>query len=264
MIGRVLFCVGLLITTAEGAHRNLQSSTRTCASMMMETQKIITACCGTNFRYCHSGAVPSKCTSKCVPIFESFYTRCANQMKSSPNRKDYTKFQGLCHPASKDTSAVLFQDNFEHGLSKWKGKNTAAKPHTARIGKDPSNRRNNVLRLHGCTSSGDAFSSATVACSHEQPCLVSYRIRGRAWQGFSSTFPGNHIWTATPNDYEGQHVQTDHDIHHWHKVEYVFPVTHANFVHGDYTTKITKVIHHYHIYMLCRDNYHSQSPWIYV
>lgn len=47
-------------------------------------------------------------------------------------------------------------------------------------------------------------------------------------QGFSSGFPENHVWTATPTDYEGSMVITQHDIDHWHDVEYVFPVQKAD------------------------------------
>ena len=49
-------------------------------------------------------------------------------------------------------------------------------------------------------------------------------MKGRAWQGFSADYPGAHVWAATPTDYNGQHVQTNHDIKKWHTVEYVFPV----------------------------------------
>ena len=49
-------------------------------------------------------------------------------------------------------------------------------------------------------------------------------MKGRAWQGFSADYPGAHVWAATPTDYSGQHVQTNHDIKKWHTVEYVFPV----------------------------------------
>ena len=63
----------------------------------------------------------------------------------------------------------------------------------------------------GCGSAGDAFSVDTMDCSLEAPCLVEYDTKGRAWQGFSDAYPGNHIWTATPSDYEGQQVRTVHD-----------------------------------------------------
>lgn len=81
-----------------------------------------------------------------------------------------------------------------------------------------------MLQITGCHGSGDAYSSTAFDCSLAAPCLVSYRSRGRPWQGFSSGFPENHIWAATPSDYRGNHVSTVHSNDHWTNVEYVFPV----------------------------------------
>ena len=154
------------------------------------------------------------------------------------NSRDFTAFQSMCHPASSDTSDDLFSDDFEGGLSKWRGK-TGNAPETATIEDD--GKGNNVLQVHGCIGAGDAFTADTFECSAANPCLVSYRVKGRAWQGFSADFPGNHIWAATPSDYQGAHMQVNHHNTEWQTVEYVFPVGHTTFVEGDYTAAIGQV-----------------------
>ena len=94
----------------------------------------------------------------------------------------------------------------------WRGKSGKA-PESAVIVDDPGGdpAHGKVLATMGCGSAGDAFSVNTMDCSLEAPCLVEYDTKGRAWQGFSDAYPGNHIWTATPSDYEGQQVRTVHD-----------------------------------------------------
>ena len=51
-------------------------------------------------------------------------------------------------------------------------------------------------------------------------CSVSYYTKGRAWQGFSSGYPDNHVWSAAPDSgYQngvGVHVNTVHDNDNWH------------------------------------------------
>ena len=95
-----------------------------------------------------------------------------------------------------------------------------------------------VLQITGCHGSGDAYSRDTFDCSVAAPCLVSYRARGRPWQGFSSGFPDNHIWAATPSDYRGNHMTSVHDNNQWHHVEYVFPVGDGLYTERDYTATI--------------------------
>ena len=51
-------------------------------------------------------------------------------------------------------------------------------------------------------------------------------MRLRPWQGFSEQFAGPHIWTATPQDYHGMHIQTPNtapDDQDWFLTQYVFP-----------------------------------------
>ena len=219
--------------------RQLQAA-GACSSMMQEMQPISQACCGANFEYCQ-GPVPSRCEAACQPVFESFYSRCQAMISTDVNHAEFVAFQQICHPASNDASDILFQDDFESGMSKWRGQTNGAAPETATIGSDGGS---NVLQVNDCIGGGDAYSVDAFECSAATPCLVSYRMKGRGWQGFSSGFPENHIWTATPTDWRGgrggtsQHVQTQHDIGSWHDVEYVFPSGVANYQEGDYTVPI--------------------------
>jgi hypothetical protein len=86
-----------------------------------------------------------------------------------------------------------------------------------------------VLQMMGCDSGGDAFSEATMMCTPQFQCSVSFYTKGRAWQGFADGFAGNHVWSATPEPGymggEGVHAQTVHDNDNWHLVEYIFPTT---------------------------------------
>ena len=45
---------------------------------------------------------------------------------------------------------------------------------------------------------------------------------GAPWQGFAEQFAGPHIWSATPTDYDGQHVTTP-TSDDWQFTQYVFP-----------------------------------------
>ena len=112
------------------------------------------------------------------------------------------------------TAAPLLQEDFESGLEK-RGKNGEGAPETAVIVQDSDPAHGNVLQTQGCIGGGDAFSMNTMDCSIAAPCLVEYDAKGRIWQGFSDGYPANHIWTATPTSYEGQHVQTVHDTSDW-------------------------------------------------
>ena len=203
--------------------------------MMAEMQPISAHCCGNNYEFCQ-GAVPSQCSAECQPVFESFYTRCQAMIRADVNHAEYVQFQSMCHPASNDATDILFQDDFESGFSKWRGP-SGSSPATATIESDSGN---HMLQINDCIGGGDAYSVDTFECSAASPCLVSYRMKGRGWQGFSSGFPDNHIWTATPSDYRGQHIQTGHDTGHWHDVEYVFPTAdQPNYQEMDYTVPIS-------------------------
>ena len=183
--------------------------------------------------------MPSHCDTGCRPVWESFFTRCQTLIRGDPNRLEFAAFQSICHPASVDTSDTLFSDDFESGLGKWRGQSAGSSPETATIEDEKGNK---VLKMNGCKGGGDAFSTDAFECSAANPCLVSYKTKGRAWQGFSADFPGSHIWSATPSDYEGQHIRTDHHNAEWQHVEYVFPVGFSTFGHdGDYTLPITQV-----------------------
>ena len=98
--------------------------------------------------------------------------------------------------------------------------------------------------MMGCDSGGDAFSEATMMCTPQFQCAVSFYTKGRAWQGFADGFPGNHVWSATPDSGymggQGVMAQTVHDNDHWHLVEYIFPTTDTH-VHGDQTEPISQV-----------------------
>ena len=107
---------------------------------------------------------------------------------------------------------------FESGSMGWHGKGTNERPETAIIMEDPDGNHGFVMAMTDCVGGGDAFGRATFECSQENKCLVSYYIKGRAWQGFSESYPGNHIWTAAPdNNYPGVHLQTVHDTGNWHR-----------------------------------------------
>jgi hypothetical protein len=221
------------------AHRQLQAA-GACNGMMIEMQPISQHCCGNNFEFCQ-GAVPSQCSAECQPVFESFYSRCQAMITADVNRAEYMEFQTLCHPATQDASDILFQDDFESGIGKWRGQ-AGSTPETATV---ESVDGSHVLQVNDCKGGGDAYSVDAFECSAAAPCLVSYRMKGRGWQGFSSAFPENHIWTATPTDWRGgtggesQHVTTSHDVNNWHDIEYVFPVGTANYQENDYTVPIT-------------------------
>ena len=136
---------------------------------MIEMQQIAASCCGRNMEYC-GGATPSQCdgayakfhvwsymfficnanvgdpsangcTDTCKPVFESFYSRCTDMIAHDPNRNEYVAFHGMCHPASDDTSEVLWSDDFESGLGKWRGQTNANAPETAVIDDDPHRAR---------------------------------------------------------------------------------------------------------------------------
>ena len=64
-------------------------------------------------------------------------------------------------------------------------------------------------------------------------------MKGRAWQGFSDGFPGNHMWTATPTAWDGQHVQTATDVRGWHHIKYIFPTNTDSMIHGDASAAIS-------------------------
>lgn len=228
------------VPAPEPAHRQLQAG-GACMGSMVEMQQIAANCCGTNMQYC-GGPTPSQCDATCKPVFESFFTRCSDMISRDPNRQEYTAFQGMCHPASEDASEVLWSDDFESGLGKWRGQTNTNAPDTAVVDADPDDGGNHALHVTGCHGGGDAYSKDAFQCTVQEPCLVSYRARGRPWQGFSAGFPENHAWTAIPDlayqSGNGIHVQTSHDNNNWVNIEYVFPVGDGHYTERDYTATI--------------------------
>ena len=119
--------------------------------------------------------------------------------------------------ASVADGEVLFQDDFENGLARWRGKHSAAVPSNSRVVNDPlcvggigrdlkdlagTGCRGKVLKMEDCVGEGDAFSLEAFTCSIAFPCKVSFWFLGLAWQGFSDGFPGRHIWSAAGDDEE--------------------------------------------------------------
>ena len=119
---------------------------------------------------------------------------------------------------------VLFSEDFQDSdaIGRWKGKGGAATPWSATI--KSNGLGGQALMMNRCASGGDAYSDATVQCSIDTPCLVSYWSVGAPWQGFAEQFAGPHIWSATPTDYDGQHVTTPTSSD-WQFTQYVFPGT---------------------------------------
>ena len=100
----------------------------------------------------------------------------------------------------------------------WHGKDANERPETAIVMEDPDGNHGFVMAKTDCVGGGAAFGRATFECSQENKCLVSYYIKGRAWQGFSESYPGNHIWPAAPdNTYPGVPLQTVHATGNWHR-----------------------------------------------
>ena len=127
--------------------------------------------------------------------------------------------------ASVADGEVLFADNFENGLSRWRGKRESAVPLNSRIVEDPlcaaggrsstdagsagAGCRGNVLKMDDCMAEGDAFSFESFTCSTSFPCKVSFWFLGLAWQGFADGFPGRHVWSAAGDDEEQVSGVTD-------------------------------------------------------
>ena len=135
---------------------------------------------------------------------------------------------------------------------------TIAHYQSVAVGTNTFGGHGNVLRLNACSSGGDAFSVATVDCSLAAPCLVEYDTKGRAWQGFSDGFPGNHLWSATPVAYDGQHVETATDARAWHHVKYVFPTNTDSMIHGDQGARATISASHF---MVESFDQHCDNTW---
>ena len=131
------------------ALRRLQAA-GACNGMMLEMQPIAASCCGSNMEYCQ-GPVPSRCDDECKPVFESFFSRCNALVTRDANAREFSAFQGMCHPASADTSETLFEDDFEGGLSKWRGQ-SGDTPETAIIGDDPGGKGGHVLQVRVTSS----------------------------------------------------------------------------------------------------------------
>ena len=146
--------------------------------------------------------------------------------------------------ASVADGEVLFSDDFDKGLTRWRGKGGAAVPANSRVVDDPlcgavaageeaaeAGCRGKVLKMDDCVGEGDAFTLETFTCSTMFPCKVSFWFLGLAWQGFADGFPGRHVWSAAGDDEEeGNHHKTATVRDRWTRVEYVFPRRHSEFV----------------------------------
>ena len=93
---------------------------------------------------------------------------------------------------------VLFAQDFEGGSGAWHGKGSNPHPETAIVTED-RDRESMVLNMQDCTGGGDAFTTSSFECSPSNKCLVSYWVKGRLWQGFSSGFADDHVWSAVPD-----------------------------------------------------------------
>jgi hypothetical protein len=96
--------------------------------------------------------------------------------------------------ASVPDGEVLFDDDFEGGLNRWRGRHRRAVPAHASVVADPLCKdgkgcRGKVLRLDGCSAraksgrqggdsadggDGDVFSVQSIVCSAARPCKVRY------------------------------------------------------------------------------------------
>ena len=153
-------------------------------------------------------------------MMEGFDFDCDQTMFDDIVIKRYTGSpeQAAAINSAVQPSDVLFAEDFESGSGGWHGKDANERPETAIVMEDPDGNHGFVMAMTDCVGGGDAFGKATFECSQENKCLVSYYIKGRAWQGFSESYPGNHIWTAAPdNNYPGVHLQTVHDTGNWHR-----------------------------------------------
>ena len=153
-------------------------------------------------------------------MMEGFDFDCDQTMFDDIVIKRYTGSpeQAAAINSAVQPSDVLFAEDFESGSGGWHGKDANERPETAIVMEDPDGNHGFVMAMTDCVGGGDAFGRATFECSQENKCLVSYYIKGRAWQGFSESYPGNHIWTAAPdNNYPGVHLQTVHDTGNWHR-----------------------------------------------
>ena len=153
-------------------------------------------------------------------MMEGFDFDCDQTMFDDIVIKRYTGSpeQAAAINSAVQPSDVLFAEDFESGSGGWHGKDANERPETAIVMEDPDGNHGFVMAMTDCVGGGDAFGRATFECSQENKCLVSYYIKGRAWQGFSEGYPGNHIWTAAPdNNYPGVHLQTVHDTGNWHR-----------------------------------------------
>ena len=108
--------------------------------------------------------------------------------------------------ASVPDGEVLFNDDFEGGLNRWRGRHRRAVPAHASVVADPLCKdgkgcRGKVLRLDGCSAraksksgrqggdsadggDGDVFSVQSIVCSAARPCKVRY-----SFYSVTTTFP---------------------------------------------------------------------------
>jgi hypothetical protein len=122
------------------------------------------------------------------------------------------------------SESTIFEMNFDD-LSKisdaWAGIGGADAPNSIALADDPDGRRTSA-KTEECMAAGDAYSKDTFDCSPDDPCYVSFWAKGNVWQGFSVEYPGAMTWTATPDDFLGQHFAIKKSSE-WSHVQYVFP-----------------------------------------
>ena len=96
---------------------------------------------------------------------------------------------------------IIFNDNFENGLSQWIGKNGGA--HTGVLVIDPFDNQNTVLTFNGLNAAGDMFLVDTLTIDPNETYRLSFDYLGLAQEssrpgdtggyvGFSVDMPGLH------------------------------------------------------------------------
>ena len=106
---------------------------------------------------------------------------------------------------------VLFAENFDGGIVGWHGKGENIRPESAMVTEDLDGNHGMVMKIPKCNGGGDAYSVGSFDCTYKNQCRISFYMKGRAWQGFSTGYPDLHMWSATAMEYGGAHVRTVHD-----------------------------------------------------
>ncbi|MBL4699160.1 MAG: hypothetical protein JKX70_10040 [Phycisphaerales bacterium] len=125
---------------------------------------------------------------------------------------------------------IIFQDDFESGLSLWTGKNDGA--HHGFLTNDPLGGLNTVLAFNGLIAGGDMFSESPFSLESNQSYRMSFDYLGLANQnsnasdtggyvGFSVGTAGNHRWMWATGSVSGaDDVLIDDGA--WHSYQFEF------------------------------------------